>query len=71
VTVSLYRIYRLADNHIVGVPKTAEYDSDHDVTKYAKEILDGLDLEVWDGPGVVIRLKSTDPKVEPSRPRGL
>jgi hypothetical protein len=62
MTVPLYRIYRLADNQIVGVPAVVEYDSDHDVTNYAKEVLDGLDLEVWDGPRVVIRLKSPDSK---------
>jgi hypothetical protein len=57
-----YRIYKLADNRIVGVPATVEYDSDRDVTEHAKQILDGQDIEVWDGPRVVVRLKSSDPK---------
>lgn len=55
-----YRIYKLAENRIVGVPEIVERETDEAVTAYAKERLDGLDLEVWDGPRVVIRLKSTD-----------
>jgi hypothetical protein len=53
-----YRIYRLADNHIVGIPEIVKRESDQAVIEYAKEILDGRDIEIWDGPRVVIRLKS-------------
>ena len=54
-----YRIYKLSsDNHIVGVPEEVEFDSDRDVIGHAKTKLDGLDIEIWDGPRVVIRLKS-------------
>jgi hypothetical protein len=60
MTMPHYRIYKLADNRIVGVPATVEYDSDEAVTEFAKQILDGKDIEVWDGPRVVIRLKSTE-----------
>jgi hypothetical protein len=60
MTVPSYRIYKLAENRIVGVPAIVEYDSDEDVAEYAKQILDGQDIEVWDGPRVVIRLKSTE-----------
>jgi hypothetical protein len=56
-----YRIYKLShDNHIVGVPETVEYESDQEAITHAKVKLDGLDVEVWDGPRVVIRLKSLD-----------
>jgi hypothetical protein len=36
-----YRIYKLADNRIVGVPEIVERETDQAVTEYAKEILDG------------------------------
>jgi hypothetical protein len=53
-----YRIYKLSpDNHIVGIPEVVEYESDQEVIAHAKEKLDGLDVEVWDGPRIVIRLK--------------
>ena len=56
-----YRIYEMsADNHIVGIADEIELDSDQDAIKPAKTKLDGLDLEVWHGPRMVLRLKSTD-----------
>ena len=56
-----YRIYKMSpDNHIVGIADEIELDSDQDAIKHAKTKLDGLDLEVWHGPRMVIRLKSTD-----------
>jgi hypothetical protein len=55
-----YCIYSMtSDNHIKGVPEQIECDSDREVIAHAKAKLDGLDLEVWDGPRVVIRLRST------------
>jgi hypothetical protein len=58
-----YRIYNLTrDDHIAGAPEVIEYDSDQEVIAHAKAKLDGLDLEVWDGPRVVIRLKSSGHK---------
>jgi hypothetical protein len=58
-----YRIYRVTpDDHIEGVPEVIECDSDREVIAHAKAKLDGLDLEVWDGPRVVIRLKSIEHK---------
>jgi hypothetical protein len=55
-----YRIYKLSpENSIVGRPDEVECDSDQDVIARASAKLDGLDLEIWDGPRGVIRLKST------------
>lgn len=52
-----YRIYRLKpDNHISGVPSLIEYDSDQDAIAYAKAKMGELDIEVWDGSRLVIRL---------------
>ena len=56
-----YRLYKLRDaDRIVGPPTVIECDSDAEVIAKAKAMLDGLDIEVWDGPRVVIRLKSID-----------
>ena len=56
-----YRIYKMSpDNRIVGIADEIEFDSDQDAIKHANTKLDGLDLEVWHGPRMVIRLKSTD-----------
>jgi hypothetical protein len=61
--MATYRIYSLThDDHIASVPEVIEYDSDQEVIAHAKAKLDGLDLEVWDGPRVVIRLKSSGQK---------
>jgi hypothetical protein len=58
--VPTYRIYKLSsDNQIVGTSET-DFGSDREVIAHAKTQLDGLDLEIWDGPRVVIRLKSSD-----------
>jgi hypothetical protein len=56
-----YRIYRLsADNRIVGPSEMVECESDQEAITQAKIKLDGLDIEVWQGPRKVIWLKSTD-----------
>jgi hypothetical protein len=61
--MATYRIYNLTrDDHITGAQEVIEYDSDQEVIAHAKAKLDGLDLEVWDGPRVVIRLKSSGHK---------
>ena len=60
-TMPHYGIYRLSvDNNIFGRPEVVDCDSDQEVIARAKARLDGLDVEVWDGPRIVIRLKSTD-----------
>jgi hypothetical protein len=56
-----YRIYRLTpDHHITGVSEVFQCASDQEVVAHAKGKLDGFDIEVWDGPRVVIRLKSSE-----------
>ena len=60
-TMPHYHIYSLSvDNNIFGRPEVVNCDSDQEVIAHAKARLDGLDVEVWDGPRIVIRLKSTD-----------
>jgi hypothetical protein len=54
-----YRIYSVTeDGHIRGVPEAVECDDDRGAIDRAKALLDGLDLEVWDGPRRVAVLKS-------------
>jgi hypothetical protein len=55
--VPAYRLYKLKDgDRIVGPPTMIECNSDSEVIAKAKAMLDGLDIEVWDGPRVVVRL---------------
>jgi hypothetical protein len=55
--VPAYRLYRLKDgDRIVGPATMVECNSDSEVIAKAKAMLDGLDIEVWDGPRVVVRL---------------
>jgi hypothetical protein len=54
-----YRIYSVTkDGHIRGVPRAVECDDDRRAIDRAKAILDGLDLEVWEGRRRVAVLKS-------------
>ena len=46
-------------DHVIGLADEIEFASDQDAIEHAKMKLDGLDLEVWHGPRMVIRLKST------------
>jgi hypothetical protein len=56
-----YRIYKLShDNHIFDVPDEIECASDQDAIAHAKAKLNGLDIEVWQGPRMVMRLNATD-----------
>jgi hypothetical protein len=58
-----YRLYKLTDaDRIAGPPVVIECDSDSEVIAKAKAMLDGLDIEVWDGPRVVVRLPAKLPK---------
>lgn len=53
-----YRLFRLSpDNQIFGVSEVADFDSDRDVVDHAKRKMDGLAIEVLDGPRLVIRRK--------------
>jgi hypothetical protein len=58
-----YRLYKLRDaDRIVGPPTVIECASDAEIIAKAKAMLDGLDIEVWDGPRVVVRLPAVDGK---------
>ena len=53
-----YRVYMLTDdNKIAGASEEVTCDDDQQAIQYAKQWLDGHDLEVWQGARVVTRLK--------------
>jgi hypothetical protein len=47
-------------NTIAETPKEIECASDKEAIEEANAVLDVLDVEVWQGARIVIRLKSTD-----------
>ena len=56
-----YRVYSFSsDNHIKGVPAVVICETDNDAIAEAQKLLDGLDIEVWNGARLVTRLKSVD-----------
>jgi hypothetical protein len=56
-------IYTLSDsNTIAKAPKEIECASDNEAIEVANALLDRLDVEVWQGARIVIRLKPTDGK---------
>jgi hypothetical protein len=57
-----YRVYRVKDNHISGPPSIIVADDDQHAIEQAKQLVDGYDIELWDGPRFVMGLKTTDPR---------
>ena len=56
-----YRIYMLdGRNNIAGPPEIVTCEDDQETVQRAKQLIDGYDLEVWQGARVVRRLKPTD-----------
>ena len=45
-----YRIYSLYQSgHVVAPAQVVECDNDEEIVTKARSMLDGLDLEIWDG----------------------
>jgi hypothetical protein len=60
-TTREYRIYKFSsDDCIQGVPAVIVCKNDIEALAEAKKLLDGLDLEVWQGDRKVLRIKSLD-----------
>ena len=53
-----YRVYRLNNKHIAGPPVIVVCDNDEDAIKQAKQLIDGHDLELWDGRRFVAILQT-------------
>jgi len=55
-----YRIYKIKNNHVADAPVVVTCDSDREAIQQAKKLVDGHDVELWDGPRFVIGIKSGD-----------
>lgn len=55
-----YRVYLIKSNHFEGPPDVITCDSDAEAIEQAKQLVDGHDVELWEGPRFVIGLKSRD-----------
>jgi hypothetical protein len=56
-----YRLYDIKDaNKIASPPAVVECASDVEAIEKAKTVLNGLDIEIWNGARLVTRLQSKD-----------
>jgi hypothetical protein len=56
-----YRIYLInRTNYISRPPEIVECADDQEAAQKGKQLVDGHDVEVWDGPRFVIGLKSAE-----------
>jgi hypothetical protein len=55
-----YRAYVIKNNHVAGVPVVFTCDSDQEAIQQAKKLVDGHDIELWDGSRFVIGIKSKE-----------
>jgi hypothetical protein len=56
-----YRIYTVdIDGYISGPPSVVTCGDDDEATRRAKDLLNGSDVELWDGARFVGRIRSTE-----------
>jgi hypothetical protein len=56
-----YRIYVLTEEgRITTPPRLVTADTDQAAIRRARHLLDGSDVEVWEGPRLVRRIKAVD-----------
>jgi hypothetical protein len=56
-----YRIYTVdIDGHISGPPSVESCGDDDEANRRAKDLLNGSDVELWDGARFVGRIRSTE-----------
>jgi len=59
--MSYYRIYAVdIDGHISGPPCVVTCGDDGEATQQAQQLVNGSDLELWDGARFVGRIRSTE-----------
>jgi hypothetical protein len=52
--VPAYRFYTInKDGHVVGPPATHELPADRDAVQEANKIIDGNDIEIWQGARLI------------------
>jgi hypothetical protein len=60
-SMPVYRAYHLKeDRHIAGPPTMFASPDDTDAIKEARKLIDGHDIELWEGSRFVIGLSSKD-----------
>jgi hypothetical protein len=59
-SMSEYRVYKIKNDHVAGAPVVITCDSDREAIQQAKKLVDGHDVELWDGPRFVVGIKSED-----------
>jgi len=57
-----YRAYKIKNDHSSGVPITITCDNDREAIEAAKRLVDGHDVELWDGSRFVIGIKAGEAK---------
>jgi predicted O-methyltransferase YrrM len=55
-----YRAYRIKNNHVDGIPTVITCDNDEEAIKQAKQLVNGADIELWEGARFVRGIKSTE-----------
>lgn len=59
--VSTYRAYHVDEHgHFRGVPQILSAETDEDAIAHVKQLLDGYDVELWEGGRLVTKLKRRD-----------
>jgi len=58
-----YRAYPVSENHQVAAGRSIPIvcENDQDGIQKAQQLTDGYDLELWDGPRFIIRLRALAP----------
>ena len=57
-----YRVYVLnAGGHVDAPARIITHTDDDAAIQHARQLLDGHDIELWDGPRLVIRLEHRHP----------
>jgi hypothetical protein len=55
-----YRVYTLSNgNHIMAPPDIIACETDQEAIEQARRLIEGHDVEVWQGARCVIRMKPT------------
>jgi hypothetical protein len=56
-----YRIYVVdVDGHITGPPVVVTFDTDRAAIEQARQLVGDKDIELWEGPRLVKRIKFLD-----------
>ena len=55
-----YRAYLIKDKHIAAPPTLIEADADHAAIEQVKKLVDGHDVELWEGARFVVGLRASD-----------